>query len=80
MKNFLLQHQHEPGECEASFAAWHGFDSPLRGVSAPSTCLEGDHRIWWCVRAQDRADALGRLPAYVAERTQVVQVRPIEIP
>src|SRR6185369_6548062 len=26
---FLLQHQHEPGECAAGFVAWHGFDSPL---------------------------------------------------
>jgi hypothetical protein len=80
MKDFLLQHQHEPTECEASFAAWHGFDSPLRGVSAPSTCLAGHHEIWWWVRASDGAGALAQLPAYVAERTRAVRVRPVEIP
>jgi hypothetical protein len=80
MKDFLLQHQHEPGECEASFAAWHGFDSPLRGVPAPSTCLVGDHRVWWSVRARDQAAALTQLPAYVADRTHAVEVRPVEIP
>jgi len=80
MNDFLLQHQHEPGECEASFAAWRDFDSPLRGSSAPSTCLAGDHRIWWWVRAPHRAGALAQLPAYVAERTHAVHVRPVPIP
>ena len=80
MNDFLLHHQHEPGECEASFAAWHGFESPLRGVTAPSTCLAGDHRIWWSVSARDEGEALKQLPAYVAARTDAVRVRPVEIP
>jgi hypothetical protein len=80
MTNFLLTHKHEPAECEASFAAWHGFDSPLRGNPAPSTCLSGDHRIWWWVKAGDESEALAQLPDYVAERTEATRVRPVEIP
>ena len=80
MNDFFLNHQHQPAECEASFAAWHGFESPLRGNPAPSTCLAGDHRIWWRVRARDEAEALEQLPAYVAARTEAVRVRPVEIP
>ena len=51
MSDFLLQHHHDPSECESAFAAWRSFDSPLRGSSAPSTCLAGGHRIWWLVEA-----------------------------
>ena len=29
--DFLLHHRHAPEECGASFAAWRGFPSPLRG-------------------------------------------------
>lgn len=80
MTDFLLHHQHEPGECEASFAAWHGFESPLRGSAAPSTCLAGDHQIWWFVQAGGEAEALAQLPRYLAERTEAVRVRAVEIP
>lgn len=80
MNDFLLTHQHHAEECGATFAAWHGFDSPLRGVSAPSTCLTGDHRIWWWVRAHDEAEALDQLPDYVAQRTDAVRVRAVDIP
>ena len=34
--SFLLHHQHEPHECATAFAAWKGFDSPLRNRSALS--------------------------------------------
>src|SRR3954449_3245731 len=40
MPLFLLHHQHAPAECAAAFAAWPGFDSPLRGEAAASTCLQ----------------------------------------
>jgi hypothetical protein len=80
MTTFLLHHQHEPGECDATFAAWHGFDSPLRGRPAPSTCLAGGHRIWWRVEARDEAEALAHLPPYLVERTYAVSVRPVDIP
>ena len=43
MPFFLLQHSHDAHECAAAFAAWQGFDSPLRHRRAPSTCLAGGH-------------------------------------
>ena len=80
MPFFLLNHQHQPHECAAAFAAWQGFQSPLRHVRVPSTCLTGGHGLWWRVQADDRAAALALLPRYVAERTDAVQVRDVEIP
>lgn len=80
MTDFLLQHHHDPGECDTAFAAWRSFDSPLRGSSAPSTCLAGGHRIWWFVEAADAAGALALLPDFVASRTEVTAVRYVEVP
>jgi hypothetical protein len=80
MPNFLLQHHHQPAECETAFAAWLAFDSPLRGHPAPSTCLAGGHRIWWTVEAANEAEALALLPGYVASRTEAVPVRNVEVP
>jgi hypothetical protein len=78
--SFLLNHQHEPSECAAAFAAWSGFDSPLRRGLAASTCLAGGHALWWRVEAEDRSAALALLPRYVAERTTPVEIRDIAIP
>jgi hypothetical protein len=80
MALFLLNHEHQPGECEAAFAAWQGFNSPLRHRPAPSTCLTGGHALWWHVEAADRAAALALLPRYVAARTEAVRVREVVIP
>jgi hypothetical protein len=80
MPAFLLHHEHEPHDCAAAFAAWLGFDSPLRHQAAPSTCLFGGHSIWWWVHAGDSAAALALLPRYVAERTTPIEVREFEIP
>jgi hypothetical protein len=80
MPDFFLQHRHDPGECESAFAAWRSFDSPLRGDSAPSTCLAGGHRIWWLVEAPDAAGALALLPDFVAARTEAIAVRYVEVP
>lgn len=80
MSDFFLQHRHQPDECESAFAAWRSFDSPLRGGTAPSTCLAGDHRIWWLVQAPAAADALALLPDFVASRTEVTAVRYVEVP
>jgi hypothetical protein len=80
MALFLLHHQHEAGECDTAFAAWHGFDSPLRHHLAPSTCLAGEHAIWWRVQARDVQAALALLPRYVADRTRAIAVREVEIP
>jgi hypothetical protein len=80
MARFLLAHRHAPGECASAFAAWLGFDSPLRHHAAASTCLAGGHAVWWQVDASDRHAALALLPDYVAERTEVRRVHDVLIP
>jgi hypothetical protein len=80
MPSFFLAHRHEPSDCAAAFAAWQGFDSPLRHRRAPSTCLAGGHDVWWRVEAPDVQAALALLPRYVAERTTATEVRDVEIP
>jgi hypothetical protein len=77
---FVLHHRHEPQECAAAFAAWQGFDSPLRHRVTASTCLEGGHALWWWVEAADRSAALALLPRFVAERTNPIPVREVQIP
>jgi hypothetical protein len=80
MQFFVLHHRHEPHECAASFAAWQGFDSPLRHGRVPSTCLAGGHELWWRVTAGSREAALALLPRFVAARTTPIRVREVDIP
>jgi hypothetical protein len=80
MPNYLLSHRHEPDECAVAFAAWRGFDSPLRRHKTVGTCAKGGHELWWTVEADSRRAALAQLPEFVAERTQVVEVREVPIP
>jgi hypothetical protein len=77
---FLLHHRHTAAECAASFAAWSGFRSPLRRAPVHSTCLAGDHALWWVVDASDRDAALALLPTFVARRSRATEVRRIRIP
>jgi hypothetical protein len=80
MPQYLLHHQHAASECDAAFASWTGFDSPLRHRPAASTCLAGVPAIWWRLEAPDVDAALALLPGYVRERTSVTSVREVEIP
>ena len=80
MPSFILHHQHAPAECTTAFAAWTGFDSPLRHRPAASTCLAGGHTLWWRVEAADAGAALALLPRFVRKRTNVTRVRDVEIP
>jgi hypothetical protein len=80
MPLFLLHHRHTPAECAAAFAAWTGFESPLRRGRAASTCLAGGHALWWRVEADDAAEALSLLPRFVARRTAPIEIRDVEIP
>jgi hypothetical protein len=80
MAFFLLHHRHAPHECAAAFAAWQGFDSPLRPGLVQSSCLAGGHDLWWRVEAADHSQALGFLPRFVAERTNPIQVRDVQLP
>ena len=45
MPELLLHHQQARGVGAAAFAAWTGFESPLRGRPAASTCLSGGHAL-----------------------------------
>jgi hypothetical protein len=80
MPSFVLHHRHQPEECPSAYAAWKGYESPLRGQSAPSSCRLGGHEIWWEVDAADETDALAHLPGFVGERTNAVRVNQVEIP
>jgi hypothetical protein len=80
MPFFILHHEHAAAECDAAFAAWTGFDSPLRHRPAASTCLAGGHALWWRVEAASPSAALALLPRYVRARTSVTRVRDVEIP
>lgn len=77
---FLLCHTHEPDECRFAYAAWKGFESPLRHRPALATCASGGHRLWWQVDAADVAGALAQLPDFVADRTEAVEVGEVPIP
>lgn len=80
MRRFLLNHRHRPRECRAAYAAWNGFESPLRAREAVSSCASGEHRIVWTVEAEDMQRALALLPPFVAQRTEVNEVKEVPIP
>ena len=80
MAEFLLEHRHEPAECAATFAAWQGFDSPLRRRRAACGCLAGDHALWWRVTAADAAARAGPAAALRRRAHRIVAVRDVEIP
>ena len=80
MALYLLWHRHEPAECRFAYAAWHGFDSPLRHRSALSTCEQGGHETWWVVEAADGDVATAHLPFFVASRSTVRPVSLVQIP
>lgn len=80
MPTYHLTHRHQPDECVAAFAAWHGYTSPLRRRPTIASCLEGSHRLWWQVEAESAERALALLPPYVAERSEAAEVREVPIP
>jgi hypothetical protein len=80
MPRYLLHHQHEPSECGPSFAAWRGFESPLRRRMTLGSCLHGWHSIWWTVEAATEDEALALLPSFVAVRTTLTRVTEVAIP
>jgi hypothetical protein len=77
---FMLSHHHAADECGAAFAAWKGFDSPLRHKPALASCVEGRHHAWWQVEAADAEAALAQLPPFVAARTDVEPAREVRVP
>jgi len=77
---FLMTHRHSPEDCGVAFAAWRGFESPLRRRQTIASCMKGGHALWWTVDARDAEEALAQLPPFVADRTEVVEVREVSIP
>ena len=77
---YMLSHRHGPSECRAAFAAWKGFDSPLRHRLTIASCAQGGHALWWTVEAEDERAALGQLPPYLGARTEVAEVSEVEVP
>jgi hypothetical protein len=80
MPTYRLTHQHDPDECRIAWAAWKGFDSPLRHSRVFGSCAEGGHTLWWVVDAPGAGEALAQLPPYVAERSRADRVSEVRIP
>jgi hypothetical protein len=76
----MLRHRHTPAECRAAFAAWNGFDSPLRHAPGLASCASGGHTIYWTVEATNTQQALALLPPYLAARTEIEEVNEVAIP
>jgi hypothetical protein len=76
----LLLHRHDRPECPVAFAAWRGFQSPLRHKPALSTCPSGGHYIVWMVEAATAEEAMALLPPFVATRTDAMVVAEVPIP
>lgn len=77
---WLLHHRHTPEECAAAYAAWAGFESPLRNRPTISSCVAGGHAIWWTVPITDQEEALSLLPPFVARRTRAIRISEVLIP
>jgi hypothetical protein len=80
MPRFLLEHQHTARECGVVFAAFKGFESPLRHRLTVGGCVFGTHRIWWEATAVTAAAALDQLPPFVAARTTATEVGAVRTP
>ena len=83
---FALRHRHSPRECAVAYAAWRGFESPLRHEPTLATCGSGsrddaaDHLLMWTVDAESEQAALALLPPWLAERTEAHGVVEVPIP
>src|SRR2546423_14529152 len=80
MPTFLLCHAHDPRECRFAFAAWNGFESPLRHRPTIGSCAGGGHRLWWRVEAPDASAAVAQLPPFLAERAEAPPLGEVSIP
>jgi hypothetical protein len=79
MATYLLAHTHGEADCRVAYAAWRGYESPLRGQKAIASCASGEHRMFWTVQADTPSEALKQLPPYLAQRTDVSEMREVTI-
>jgi hypothetical protein len=80
MATYVLVHRHQANECRRAYAAWKGFDSPLRRTRTFASCARGDHRVFWTVEAVNERSALAQLPDWLAARTEASEVSSVAIP
>lgn len=80
MARFVLSHRHRHHECRTAYAAWNGFESPLRQRDTVASCASGGHAMFWTVDARDEHEALAQLPPFLADRTEVIRVTEVAIP
>ena len=80
MPRYLLHHHHEPNECGVVFAAFRGFDSPLRHSARWLPAVPAAIRSGGRSTPASEANALALLPFYVAERTTAVPSARSQIP
>jgi hypothetical protein len=80
MPQFVVLHAHQARECRTAYAAWSGFDSPLRKQPALASCATGAHRIYWTITADDEQAALAQPPGWLAQRAEIAEVREVGIP
>lgn len=79
MPRYLLRHAHDADDCAVAFAAWKGFESPLRGTTLTSTCPGGAHEVYAVVTAPGPDEALGHLPPWVRARASATLARDVRI-
>jgi hypothetical protein len=86
MNRFVLSHRHAASECGTAYAAWRGFESPLRHGHTLATCPSdpatagSQHLLIWTVEAATKGEAMDLLPPWVKERTEVRRVAEVLIP
>lgn len=80
MPRFVLEHRHTAAECKTAYAAWRGYESPLRKLPAAASCASGGHGLFWTVEAGTSAQALAQLPPWLAERTRIESVSAVPLP
>lgn len=80
MPRYMVEHSHEAHTCQIAYAAWSGYESPLRHKHTVASCAIGGHRIFWLIEAGDAEAALRQLPEWLAERTVASEVSEVMIP
>jgi hypothetical protein len=80
MPLYLVTHMHRAEECGVAFAAWRGFDSPLRRFPTLSSCQAGGHQLWWRIEAPDEQAALAQVPWWIGQRSVVASVSEVRLP